>query len=97
MTELNSEVDPDGPSDFFYPFSDLRLVDNAGLRVSRELFDALATLNEQGSSSYAATVGSSIGALAWAVRELEIQACCAIASTKSVPHSSPPACSKTEP
>ena len=70
----DSETDPDGPGDLFYPFSDLRLVDNPPeLRVSRELFANLATLHEQQTSSYAATAAASIGALAWAVRELEIQ------------------------
>ena len=70
-----TETDPDGPGDFYYPFSGLRLVDNAGLRVSRELFNAIATANERrtDTDSYPQRAGESVGALAWAIRELEIQ------------------------
>ena len=51
----------------------LRLVNNSELPVSRQLFDCLATAHERPEVSYLETAAASIGLLAWAVRELEMQ------------------------
>jgi hypothetical protein len=62
----------DGPSDFFYPFSNARLWEiPAELRVSRAFRDSIATTSEDPTLGPNLKAAGWIGAAAWAIRELE--------------------------
>jgi hypothetical protein len=67
-------VDPDGPSDFFYPFSGLRLIKvPEELRITRELREAIAETLEDPTLADGGKARTGVGACLWAVGELEAE------------------------
>jgi len=73
MTEVNPvDVDPDGPGDLFYPFSNLRLATvPEDQRITRELLDSIATTAEDPTLSSHGKASVWAGVCLAAIGELE--------------------------
>jgi hypothetical protein len=66
------DVDPDGPGDFFYPFSNLRLATvSPELRITRELLDEIATAAEDPTLSAYGKASIWAGMCVAAIEQLE--------------------------
>jgi hypothetical protein len=67
-------VDPDGPGDFFYPFSNLRLATvPRELRITRELVDEIAAAEEDPTLSAYQKACIWAGMCAGAIEQLEAE------------------------
>lgn len=75
MTDVHPvDIDPDGPSDFFYPFSGLRLLGvPEALRITRQLRDAIAETLEDPTLTDGGKARTGVGACLWAIGELEAE------------------------
>lgn len=75
MTDVNPvDLDPDGPGDLYYPFSNVRLWRiSADLRITRAFYDSIATTGENPTLSANEKTAGWIGACAWAIAELEAE------------------------
>jgi hypothetical protein len=76
MTDVNSsmDIDPDGPGDFFYGFSNLRLFKfPESLRITSELQAAIATADEDPTLDGFGKASVWAGLCLWAVQELETE------------------------
>jgi len=74
MTEGEIFVDEilDGPGDFHYPFSNLRLREvPPDLRITSELYEGIATTSENPTLSAHQKVGEWVGACLWGIEQLE--------------------------
>ncbi|MFZ3319533.1 MAG: hypothetical protein WA622_17215 [Mycobacterium sp.] len=67
-------LDPDGPGDLYYPFSNLRLrkVD-PGLRITSDLHGSIATTSENPTLNAYRKAAAWVGACLWAIGELETE------------------------
>jgi hypothetical protein len=64
----------DGPGDFFYPFSSLRLHKlPEELRITRDLQEAIATTMEDRTLTEGASACVGVGLCLWAIQELETE------------------------
>jgi hypothetical protein len=67
-------VDPDGPGDFFYPFSNLRLRKvHPELRITSDLHGSIATTSENPTLTGNGKAAAWVGACLWAIGELEAE------------------------
>ena len=67
-------VDPDGPGDLFYPFSNLRLATvSPEFRITRELLDSIATTAEDPTLNAHAKAAVWVGACLGAIGQLETE------------------------
>jgi hypothetical protein len=73
MTDVNPvDVDPDGPGNFYYPFSNLRLATvPEDQRITRELLDSIATTAEDPTLTAHAKASMWAGLCLAAIGELE--------------------------
>jgi hypothetical protein len=70
MTDMN----PDAPSDFFYPWSELRLYQlPEGLGISRALLGAMATTHEDPTRTPYQKAAAWVTECLWAIKELETE------------------------
>jgi hypothetical protein len=75
MTDVNPvDVDPDGPGDLYYPFSNLRLRKiHPEFRITSDLHESIATTSENPTLSCNAKAAAWVGACLWAIGELETE------------------------
>jgi hypothetical protein len=75
MTDVHPVgVDPDGPSDFFYLFSNLRLATvSPEFRITRDLLDSIATTAEDPTLNAHAKASVWVGACLGAIGQLETE------------------------